>query len=240
MRTIILNGDSTNLNTYFNNPIELEADKKYEAALVHLHTYNSIPNITSRNNIFKYSTDKGATWKIIVLPKDAYEWRDIENEIHSQMIKNNDYDVENEQFYINIDSYRLSAIIEIRNENYMIDFGCENSIGTVLGFNDEIIGVGNHKSPNIVKITDINSILVNVDFISNSYLNKTTCSTLYEFYPNVSPGYKINEEPNNLIYLPINRRIINSVRLWLTDQAGRPIDLQGEILTVYLHIRETK
>lgn len=240
MSTIILSGKSTNFTTYFNNAIELQPDKKYEAALVHLHTYNSIPNITTKNNIFKYSTDKGETWKILELPPDAYEYTQIEQEIQLQMTGNGDYDKENEKYYINFDICRLSSVIEITNEDYKINFDCENSIGPVLGFSAETIGLGKHKSPNIVKITDVNSILINVDFISNSYLNKMSSPTLYEFYPKVAPGYKIIEEPNNFTYLPINRKIIDSVRLWLTDQDNRPIDLQGETITVYMHIRETK
>lgn len=240
MSTIILTGESTNFTTFFNTPIELHPNKDYEAALVHLHTYNSIPNITNKNNIFKYSTNKGATWKILELPPDAYEYKHIAQEIQMQMIENDDYDKETQQYYINFDVWRLSSIIEITNEDYKIDFGCTNSIGSVLGFGNEIISKGKHKSPNIVKITDINSILVNVDFVSNSYLNKNSTPTLYEFYPKVGPGYKIIEEPNNFIYLPINRKRIDSVRFWLTDQNGRPIDLQGETITVYLHIREAK
>ena len=48
---------STNskIKTYFNPPIELGDRQKYEMALVGLETYHSFPNITSANNVFRYS-----------------------------------------------------------------------------------------------------------------------------------------------------------------------------------------
>ena len=50
---------------------------------------------------------------------------------------------------------------------------------------------GFHESENVVNILSINSILVNIDIISGSYVNGTTKNTIYSFFPKVSPGYKI-------------------------------------------------
>jgi len=48
---------------------------------------------------------------------------------------------------------------------------------------------GVHESENVVSILSINSILVNVDVIGGFYANGKTQSTVYSFFPNVSPGY---------------------------------------------------
>ena len=63
-------------------------------------------------------------------------------------------------------------------------------------FTNETIGVGYNESPNIVNIIQVNSILVNLDIISGSYVNGSASPTIYSFYPNVSPGYKIVERPS--------------------------------------------
>ena len=63
--------------TLFPEPIILEQNEKYEAAFLSLETYNSIPNITDKNNRFDYSIDNGLTWKTITLEKDAYELAQI-------------------------------------------------------------------------------------------------------------------------------------------------------------------
>ena len=70
----------------------------------------------------------------------------------------------------------------------------------------------------MVNILTINSILVNIDIISGSYVNGVTQRTIYSFFPNDSSGYKIIENPHNLFYLPITADTIHSITIWLTDQ----------------------
>ena len=72
----------------------------------------------------------------------------------------------------------------------------------------------------MVNILTINSILVNIDIISGSYVNGSTQPTIYSFFPDFSPGYKIIENPHNLLYLPITSDTIHSITIWLTDQNG--------------------
>ena len=63
----------------------------------------------------------------------------------------------------------------------------------------------------MVNILTINSILVNIDIISDSYVNGSTQPTIYSFFPYVSPGYTIIENPHNLLYLPITADTIHSI-----------------------------
>ena len=100
------------------------------------------------------------------------------------------------------------------------------------------MAITNHKI--IVKITKVNSVLVNVDIISGSYVNGQLSPAIYSLDPSrVSLGYKIHERPSpSLIFYPVNRSCIGNIRVWLTDQNNKPIDLRGEIVTVNLYIRE--
>src|SRR5688572_8062904 len=133
--TITLSGNSCDFTTTFPDPIILDQKQDYEAASLSLGTYNSIPNITDKNNKFVYSVDNGGTWKTITLEKDAYSLPQINSEIQRQMIINGDY--HDDGLYINISHSRLSAIVEITHPNRQINFGFENSIGALLGFGDE-------------------------------------------------------------------------------------------------------
>ena len=218
-----------------------------------METYNSIPNITENNNTFKYSTDNGSTWKIIKLPTDAYEYTQIADEIQRQMIENNDFESSETKndFYIYFSICRLSSLIKIKNPRYKIDFGVEYSIGPTLGFSNEIstfgeaeqssvLAQGIHKSPKIVNITNINSILINVDFIEGGYVNKSYSHSIHNFSPKVGPGYKIFEQPSpELIFYRVSKDFIPDVRVWLTDQDQNVINLQGERITVRILIRES-
>src|SRR5271157_219488 len=233
--SFILTGKSSDFTTCFNS-IVLDQNKQYEAALLFLDTYNSIPNITEgENNEFKYYN--GEAWKTIILSTGAYELIAINNEIKRQLIANGDSD---SAIDVNADISTLKSIVNIDNQNYKVAFGLPNSIGSVLRFETEI-GHGYNVSPKIVDIIQVNSILVNIDIIMGSYVNGSSSPAIYSFYPNVAPGYKIVERPNpSLIYYPISRHDISKMRVWLTDQKGNLVDFRGETITLRIHIREVK
>src|SRR5271165_5897498 len=170
--SFILTGNSSNFTTRFNSII-LDPTKQYEAALLSLDTYNSIPNIIEgKNNVFKYYN--GEAWKTTTLSTGAYELNAINNEIKRQIITNDDSET---ALDITADVSTLKSIVNIDNPNCKVDFGVFNSIGSVLGFEtiadrcgdiDPVIGHGYNESPSKVDITHINCILVNIDIISGS------------------------------------------------------------------------
>jgi hypothetical protein len=237
MVSFILSGNTSDFVTVHDN-LQLDPKKSYEIALLSLDTYNSVPNIIeSKNNILNYSTDDGETWKTIALNTGAYELQGINNEIKRQLIVNGD-----DESAINITANisRLTAIVNIEDPNYKVDFGVDNSIGSVLGFGKTIVGFGYNESSSIVNIMPVNSILVNIDIIMGSYVNGFPSPTLYCFHPNVSPGFKIVERPNPaLIYYPLSRHDISRMRVWLTSENGELIDFRNETITIRIHLRES-
>ena len=239
-QTLLLSSNTTDFTTNLSPSIPLENYKRYEAALLSIDLYNSIPNVTGANNIFKYSIDNGTNWKARILDIGSYQLQAINDEIQRQMVINDDYKRESNEFYISITANisELKSIINISNASYKVDFTVKDSIGSILGF-DTIISHGYNKSQKIVNITSINSVLVNVDIISRSYVNGNQSPAIYSFSPNsVPPGFFISEHPNPPIYYPLNRSYINSIKVWLTDQNNNLIDLRGETITGRLCIRE--
>ena len=90
----------------------------------------------------------------------------------------------------------------------------------------------------MINILTINSILINVDIISGSYINGSPQPTIYSFFPNVSPRYQIIENPHNLLYLSITSDTIHSITVWLTDQNGNELNLPGKNLSMRFHLIE--
>ena len=238
---IILSSDKTNFNTRFNPKLELDEKKKYEIALVNLETYYSFPNIDETNNTFVYSPDNGNSWEKIKIPEGSYEIDDINDAIQHEMKKRTHYDEINEDYYINIapNTNTLKSVL-ILEKGYQVDFNHQNSLAKVLGFTGTKYTEGFHESENVVDILRINSILVNIDIISGSYVNGTTKSIIYSFFPDVSPGYKIIESPVNLVYLPITLNTIDSLNVMITDQDDHLLNLRNEKLTIRFHIREAR
>ena len=102
MQTYILSGDKSDFTTKYSPCISLDSKKKYVAALLSIDLYNSIPNITTANNNFQYSSDKGKTWKTIRLATGAYELSAVNAEIQRHMTMNGDYDKDHRLYYITI------------------------------------------------------------------------------------------------------------------------------------------
>ena len=125
----------------------------------------------------------------------------------------------------------------LRN-NYEVDFRKDQSINNLLGFHSKLYTSGFHESESMVNILTMNSILVNIDIISGSYVKGSTQPTIYLFFPDVTPGYKIIENPHNLLYLPTTSDTIHSITIWLTDQNGNELNLRGENLSMRFHLRE--
>ena len=111
-------------------------------------------------------------------------------------------------------------------------------INSLIGFDSKLYTSGFKESENMVNILTINSLLVNIDIISGSYVNGSTQPTIYSFFPDVSPGYKSIEKPHNLLYLPITVNTIQSNTIWLTDQNGKELNLRGKNLSMRIHLRE--
>ena len=142
------------------------------------------------------------------------------------MRTNNHYDKAKDQVYIEISANTNTLKSEmILKNNYEVDFRQDKLINSLLVFHSKLYTSGFHESENIVNILTINSILVNIDIISGSYINGSTQPTIYSFFPNVSPGYKIIENPHNLLYLPITADTIHSLTIWLTDQNRNELNL---------------
>ena len=126
----------------------------------------------------------------------------------------------------------------ILKNNYEVDFRQNNTISSLLGLKNKLHISGFNESENMVNILTINSILVNIDIVSRSYVNGSTQPTIYSFFLDVSPGYKIIENPHILLYLPITTDTIHSITIWLTDQNGNERNLRGENLSMRFHLRE--
>ena len=237
---ITLSAKSTNFTTNFNPPIKLNG-VEHEIALSSLETFHSFPNINEKNNIFKYSSDNGATWKNITIPKGSYGLLGLNNELLRGFREKGDYDEVNEVYpIIFLGNKNTAQIIMEISTNYIVDFGVPNSINIILGFNPLRYREGTHKSENIINILPVNSIFVHVDNVIGSYMLGIASSVIYSFFPNVAPGVKIIERPFQRVYLPIITQDIHKMTLKLTDQKGEILDLRGEDLTVSLHLTERK
>ena len=104
------------------------------------------------------------------------------------MEKRGHHDPINEDYNINnsTNSATQKSVL-ILEKDYQVDFNHQNSIAKVLVLIGSKYTEGFHRSENLVNILRINSILVNIDIISGSYVNGTTKKTIYSFFSKSQP-----------------------------------------------------
>lgn len=95
-----------------------------------------------------------------------------------------------------------------------------------------------HFSDLPVNIMKVNVIRILTDITTGAYMNNNLVHTLHEFFPTVPSGYKINETPKNVIYLPVNVRRVTSISIKIVDQDNQLINFRGETISVRLHLRK--
>lgn len=123
---------------------------------------------------------------------------------------------------------------------YEIDFYQKDSIARLLGFSRKVLKAGElHESDLPVDIIRVVTIRIECNIIAGSYYTNNPSHTLFEFAPTVDPGFSINIEPRNLIFLPVNRKFIDNISLVLIDQESRPVNFRGEEIVVRLELRRT-
>lgn len=230
---LVLSGQGSEVSCVLNPPIYLNG--AYEMCMLSLQTYNSIPNVTNKNNVFKYYSmvpEKPNAWVEMIIPEGTYDIHDLEKYIHGKL-----QEEENDKnfFVLSANSNTMKVSMKASVD---VDFTVENSIGSLFGFHKKIIG--GHisvSSDEIVDINKISAIDIMCNVVDGSYINGELAHVLYHFYPNVPPGFKIIEVPEEKIYMPVNTSVLSNINIRAVDQNGQLINLRGEELTLYLRLR---
>lgn len=201
------------------------SEGEWELGFVDLSTFNSIPNIRKDvNDKFLYGSSKE-----IVIPEGSYEVEDIEKFIKSNLEHGVEFSLKP-----NNNTLRVEISCSVN-----IDFKTANTIGSMLGFDSRTLEGGkSYVSDRSVRIIKVNTIVIECNVVRGSYTNGTESHVIHEFYPSVPPGYKIVEKPGEIIYLPLNVRVINNITVTFKDQDGDLVNFRDEIVTVRLHVRK--
>ena len=224
-------------------PINLHGQKN-RAALIGFSCDNYFENINEElnNQKFYYSTDKGITWKEIIIASGYYDIDQYNLEIRRQMIEKGDYDKKEEKPYITIAVYlsRYRTVITITNENYMIDFSREGTFRNNLGFENIQIVKGRNVGTKKIQISHVKRIYVHCDFVSGGYDNygKKTDIILSYSPGEFAPGDLVILRSNIPTFLPIIKDVIDKVTFKITDQFNKIIKSEGEEISFRIQIEQ--
>lgn len=220
----VLTGKEPILQAEFNPPIYLEEDAQYVMGLVNFEAYNNIQNIYDGCNKFYYGKE------VIVIPNGCYQIKDINDYIRAQVARN---------VIINITANNNTLRTHIKS-TVPINFEPKDSIANLLGFKNKSLPLSHkpHISDYTANITKVNTVLINCNITTGSYINGEPEHIAYAFFPKVPPGFKIIESPDHVMYLPINAKIITNLVVIIQDQDREIINFNNETITIGFHLKK--
>lgn len=207
--------------------------KGSEITLISANIEYSWYNISDKlgNNkikINKVSADHSVIYQIIEFPNGLYDLEDIQDFI-------NDHYQGHPPIEITGNHVTFKTMITVK-PGFKLNLG---KLATLLGFEDKSLVEGEHLSSHKADITaGINRILIHCSVVGGSYNNNLPSDVIYSFTPREDPGNIMHIEPNHPIYLPLRETTIYTIRIRITDQHNREIDLRETGVDLLLHVRE--
>ena len=226
--------------------LSLERNTEYEVGLVKASIWYSFHNISTSfsNNTIQYSHDNGATFTTITFPNGLYSIDAINQYVQAQMLANGHVPTVNGALQYNITitpNYSTLKVDVTLTNNYQLKFNSD--VNELLGFdNTQQTVTSTTSGNNVANITrSVNSLSIKCSIATGSWENSTTSDVIYTFVYNVTPGSLQEVFPNQILYVPINTyNEIHNIRMRITDQLGREVDLNNEPTTFLLHLRKQK
>ncbi|CAB0002581.1 unnamed protein product [Nesidiocoris tenuis] len=216
-------------------PIELDVNAEYGIGLRTFMSYNTISNIKKDiTDHFHIFGDEAITF-----PAGTYGTEEIFEFIEKRVEETRiarDLPPEKHNIKFSVDSstghVRFIATFDVS----MME---DNSIGPLLGFTQKVLLLKDmtHTAPSPVNIFNYNSINIECNLLaSDSYFNSSPSTILHSFNPDVDINYRIIHSPSPIVYLRINRNVIDFIQLRVVDERGSLLDFRKENITIVLEL----
>ena len=253
MDSILLNINTNDLNitkthdfTINFDSLTLDHHEDYHIALVSYNIPYTWYNISAAqgNNQFRYSPD-AITYHTVTIPDGNYGIDDLNIELQDLIVANGH---PADQIIISADYNSMRVDLEILNVAWRVDFldANSNNFRNILGFNSaEYSGAVNtvFRAENRANITNnIDSVSINCSIVDSAaiLLNNRQSSSLYHITDyGAGAGSYLTARVPAPVYVPINLSgNIHNIRISIRNQSDEIIDLNGEHITISLHIKK--
>lgn len=233
---ILTSKNQTNTADYsirFPQPIDLRS-LRWNASLSKISTYFSWFNITTVNNVFKYNN--AVIDRTLTLETGQYTFQSLVDHIHDKMVALGDFTLVTSSpvFDINMEMDLSDGDVSLLlTGGYSVDFtGLE--IRKVFGFNSDVYSASTISENKADIRAGVDTILVHCDIIGgNSYYNGNQSDVIYSFIVNKEPNEAIEIDTGNATPIAVSSvGTISEVRVRLTDQDNRTLNLHGQPLNI--------
>ena len=170
-------------------------NKHFKIAVTFISAGNGIFNVTIRNNKFYFKRNLiDEDFIQIRIPGGAYEIESLNDEIKRNIIDDEHFTSENYPFQIKPNFSTLGSIVEIKSQGPIIGFVFDDSIGSLLGFDETILIEEYNLSPNPVDILSFDNIFIECDIAQGMIFKGKRTGIIHNFTTTIDPGYKYVEK----------------------------------------------
>ena len=213
-------GDFT---TRFTPTIQLGNDASYYIGFNRIISmFFSWTNVNAgyNNQKIAFSKDDGKTWTDIDFAKGVWTYHDFDKYIKEKTKTTDGEGNEDYPITLSFDEPTFHVIITLAT-NYGLDelIGYDKKI-----LKDEMnIGV---RVPNLTQDTDV--LNIHCDLISSSLVDGLESDIIYSFGTStLRASYGFVLEPRRVIFNPVNKTSISSIRIYITDGLRQPVYLNN-------------
>ena len=230
------NSKSHDFTMRFNPELNLDNNKNYYVALDSISMSYSWYNVSSsfNNNMIKYSHDSGLTWTQIVFSNGNYSYEEI-NDYLERALETNGHSKKGIEIKFVSSLYKVFMSLE---KEFQLDLRT-GDFAYLIGFNKGIVratGYG-EKFPNISRSVD--NIFIHTNIISESIVGGKESDVLYRFsIDNLPLSYPFHIEPRRVLFCKIKTNRIDELRIYITDEYSRPLDLNNIPISLILILKE--
>ena len=224
----------------FDRPLILDSNIGYGIGLNRIvnmsFTWFNV-NPKYNNQLIKYSSTDGVSWKNISLPAGVWDYVDFNKYIRRETrTGDSDNYVYPINLYFDTTTFRVTITLA---ENYRLDLTASN-FHDLVGFKKEILtqrtNVGSYV-PNLAQDTEL--LNIHCDLLNSSLVDGVDTDIIYSFSTSVLVSSESFErEPLRVTYSPVNKTTISSIRIYITDGKRRIIDLNGADTSFSLILKE--
>jgi len=225
----------------FSRSLILDKNKTYVVGLDSINTMTySWHNISDEYDNKRIRYNNGKEWKDIIFTNGSYSYTDINNYIRETLISNGDYEFDKSDIApisLAFDLSSFKILISI-TDNFKLDLEISN-FHTLLGFEKKKLDKTEWgtKTPNITNSVD--TIYIHCDLIDNSLVDGNFSDIIYALSTaDLTRAYPFTKEPQRVGYSEINKYIINSIRIYITDVFGRIINFNEVETSFTLILKE--
>ena len=216
-------------------------NKQFKLAVTFLTGYNGIFNVTYKNNKFYFKKAiQDEDFIQIRIPEGAYEIESLNNEIKRIIIEKGHYTETNYPLRITPNFSTLGSIVEILTTGPQISFVFDDSIGSLLGFNEILVWGKYNLSDDPVDILSFDNIFIECNIAQGLIFKGKRSGIIHNFTMDVDPGYKYIERFRGGVqwYMMESKDIISSICFKLKNENGNLVSFNGQSVTFRLSIKE--